>query len=124
MKEYAVGWFALALIGVFVHVVNAQSAVTGRVVDTAGQPIPGVLVKMLRASGGTQTGTVTSADGTYRYEKVPDGNYRVDFELLGFEAIRRNYVVVRDGRSTFADATLRVRAICECVTVTGLPPAV
>ena len=42
MKEYAVGWFALALIGVFVHVVIAQSGVTGRVVDTAGQPLPGV----------------------------------------------------------------------------------
>ena len=111
------------LIVVSLGVVFGQSGVAGRVVDTAGQALPGVTVMMFPASGGTQMKTYTGADGTYRFEKAPDGNYRVDFELLGFEVIRRNHVVVRNGRSTFADATLRVRSICECVTVTGLPPA-
>jgi hypothetical protein len=99
----------------------AQSGISGRVVDIAGQPLPGVSVLMLPASGGSETGTVTGADGTYHFEKVPDDTYRVDFNLIGFEPIRRNYVVVRNGRTAFADATLRVRAICECVVVTNLP---
>ena len=77
---------------------------------------------MLPASGGAEIRTLTGGDGTYRFEKVPDGTYRIDFELLGFETSRRNHVAVRNGRSAVADSPLRVRAICECITLTGLPP--
>ena len=114
----------LALSFGIVQTVIAQSGVAGRVVDTVGQPLPGVSVMMLPASGGQQMRTTTGADGTYRFDKVPDGDYRVDFELIRFDVIRRNFVYVRNGRSTFADATLRIRPICECVVVTGLPPVV
>lgn len=113
-----------ALIGILTQIVVAQSGVVGRVVDSLGQPMPGVTVMMLPAAGGQQIQTMTGGDGTYRFEKVPDGMYRIDFELLGFEMIRRNSVAVRNGRSAIADATLRIRPICECVMPTGLPRVV
>ena len=111
-----------ALVGISAHVVSAQSGVVGRVVDSAGQPAPGVSVMMLPASGGQQIQTRTGGDGTYRLENVSDGTYRIDFELLGFEMMRRNHVVVRDSRAAIADVALRVRAICECIAAPGLPP--
>ena len=114
---------SVALAAALTHAVIAQGGVVGRAVDNAGQPLPGVTVTIMPAPGGEQTRTTTAGDGTYRFDKMADGMYRVDFELLGFDTARRNFVRVRNGSSMVADATLRVSSICECVTVTGLPPA-
>lgn len=48
---------------------------------------------------------------------MPDDVYRVDFDLLGFELVRRNHVRVSGGTVAKADAALSMRAICECITV-------
>ena len=110
-----------ALITALSHTTTAQQDVVGRVVDTIGKPLPGVTVTMMPAAGGEQTRTTTAGDGTYRFDKMSDGMYRVDFELVGFDVTRRNFVRVRNASSTFADATLRLSSMCECVSVTGLP---
>src|SRR5688572_8917076 len=112
----------VALIAAFSRPVVAQEAVVGRVVDTVGQPLPGVTVTMMPAASGEQRRTTTAGDGTYRFDQVADGLYRMDFELLAFDVTRRNSVRVRSGSSTFADATLRLSPMaCECVLVTRLP---
>ena len=110
-----------AVITALSHTTTAQQGVAGRVVDTIGKPMPGVTVTIMPAAGGEQTRTTTAGDGTYRFDEMADGIYRVDFELVGFDVTRRNFVRVRNGSSTFADATLRVSSMCECVSVTGLP---
>lgn len=102
----------------------AQEGVVGRAVNTAGQPIPGVTVLMIPATGGTPRRTTTGGDGTYRFEKVPDGVYRVDLDVLGFDVTRRNHLRVRNGASAVGDATLKVSPLCECVVATGLPRVV
>ena len=48
---------------------------------------------------------------------LSDGVYRVDFDLRGFELVRRNHVRVRRDTEANIDAALPVRAICECITV-------
>ena len=110
-----------ALITALSHTTTAQQGVVGRVVDTIGQPLPGVTVTMMPAAGGEQRRTTTAGEGTYRFDSLADAMYRVDFELRGFDVTRRSFVRVPRGASTFADATLRLSAICECVSVTGLP---
>jgi len=103
-------------------VVSAQSGVAGRVIDTAGKPLPGVNVMMLPESGGVVRSMTTGTDGQYRFEMVPDGTYRVDFELVGFDLVRRNHVRVLNGASPAGDATLRISSLCECVSMGSLPP--
>lgn len=118
--------YVTASIGLAValsHAVSAQEGVVGRAVDSVGQPLPGVTVTITAPAGGEQRRTTTAGDGKYRFDKLADGIYRVDFELLGFDMTRRNFVRVRNGSSTVADATLRVSAICECVMATGPPVA-
>ena len=98
--------------------VFAQSAsIAGVVRDAIGQPIPGATVTAIPQSGGLIRQTTSGSDGSYRFDGLPDGTYRVDFDLLGFELVRRNHVRVSRDTETKADATLSVRAICECVTV-------
>jgi len=99
-------------------VVFAQPAgITGVVRDEVGQVIPGVTVTAIPQSGGLIRQTTSASDGSYKFEGLPDGTYRVDFELLGFELVRRNNVHVRGDTETKADAALPPRAICECLTV-------
>ena len=96
----------------------AQSAsIAGVVRDGIGQVIPGVTVTTIPQSGGLIRHTTSGSDGSYKFDGLPDGTYRVDFDLLGFELVRRNHVrVSRDTRAK-ADAALPVRAICECITL-------
>jgi len=95
----------------------AQSAsIAGVVRDGIGMAIPGATVTAIPESGGLVRQTTSSGDGSYRFQEVPDGIYRVDFELRGFEVVRRNHVRVNRGTKANIDATLPLRALCECIT--------
>ena len=61
--------------------------------------------------------TTTGADGTYQFERLSEGTYHVDFQLLGFDMTRRNNVRVRKDAPASVDATVFVSAICDCVRV-------
>lgn len=90
--------------------------IAGEVRDRAGQVLPGVTVTILPDGGGRTTYTTTDRDGRYHLDGLPDGTYRIDFELPGFSGIRRNHVVVgRDG-SARVDAVISVRPQCECLS--------
>jgi hypothetical protein len=97
--------------------VFAQFASITGVVSDGRHPIPGVTVMIIPQSGGSVRRTTSGSDGAYRFDGLPDGTYRVDFVLLGFEVVRRNHVSARRDSEARADATLRPRAICECITV-------
>ena len=108
-----VSMFLIASNGV---AVGQFASITG-VVSDGRDRIPGVTVTTIPQSGGFARHTTSGSDGSYRFEGLPDGTYRVDFAILGFELVRRNHVRVRRGREVKADATLQPRSICECVTV-------
>ena len=99
-------------------VANRQiPSITGRVVDTGGSPLPGVVVTTIPSSGGVTARVHSGTDGTYRFESLPEGSYRVDFDIAGFDVIRRNRVQVTRTATARADATLPISSICECVSV-------
>ena len=99
-------------------VVFAQSAsIAGVVRDGSGRVIPGVTVTTIPQSGGLVRHTTSGGDGSYRFDGLPDGTCRVDFDLRGFELIRRNHVRVSRDTGVNIDAVLPVRAICECVAI-------
>jgi Carboxypeptidase regulatory-like domain len=94
----------------------AQSiGIAGHVVDNAGTGLPGVVAMAIPQRGGDTQTVVTGTNGTYTFEDLPEGIYRVDFDLPGFDMTRRNLVAVRAGETTRVDVTLQVTAICECI---------
>jgi TonB-dependent starch-binding outer membrane protein SusC len=58
---------------------SAAFGITGRVVDDAGQPLPGVNI----LEKNTTNGTTTDADGTYKIN-VADGNAVLVFSFIGY----------------------------------------
>lgn len=63
-----------------VNVVQKNLAVSGKVTDSSGTPLPGVTV-IVR---GTTTGTVTDVQGSYRLTSVPDNAILV-FSFIGMK---------------------------------------
>ena len=91
------------------------ASIAGRVVDAGGGAVPGVLVTVFPETGGNARKTHSGTQGTYQFEALPDGAYRLDFDLAGFDLIRHNHVHVRrPGTATF-NVTLRLSSLCECV---------
>ena len=98
--------------------ITRSPSIFGRVVDSAGSPVPGVFVTISDASAGRPTRVTTATDGTYEFAALPDGTYRIEFELTGFDLMRRNHVVVHSGATvSVGDVTLYLSAVCECVNV-------
>ena len=105
-----------AAVSTALPVAVAQSiSITGRVVDGAAWGIPGVTAVAIPHTGGEARTVVSGANGTYTFEDLPYGIYRLDFDIPGFDVTRRNLVPVRAGETTQADAMLNVTPLCECV---------
>ncbi len=63
-------------------------------------------------------------DGRYRFDDVPAGTYRIDYNLQGFDIGRVNHVEVQPGATATADGWLRVGSLCECIRVGHGTPVV
>ena len=93
---------------------SAQApAITGRITDTSQAMLPGVMVTIVPERGGVAQHTTSDAFGQYRFGAVPDGTYRIDFALPGFELTRLNHVSIGAGASASIDTALRVGILCE-----------
>lgn len=120
----------LATLGVVFGTVPAAAQaptgdIVGRVVDSSGAVLPGVVVT---ATGGAliQPLAATTGDtGTYLFPGLQPGNtYVVKFELTGFRTVVVERVTVAVGGSTTTNATLEVSALQETVTVSSEAPLV
>jgi len=103
----------------------AQGAIAGQVKDASGGVLPGVTVEAASPVLIEKTRTVTTdGAGNYRIENLRPGSYTVTFTLTGFSTIKRDDVSVSGTATTSTDATLRVGAVAETITVTGETPLV
>ena len=83
----------------------ADGTVSGRVVDSKGEGLPGVTVII----EGTTLGVSTSADGTFSIAGVPAGPHVLVVSSIGFVAMRQP-VNVADGQSASLNVQLQEEA--------------
>src|ERR671935_477746 len=96
--------------------------IIGKIVDESGSVLPGVTVT-LRGAGVAGTPTaVTSETGTYRFPLLPPGTYDLEYTLPGFTTLKREAIPVDVGAVVELEASMKVGAIEEAVTVTGESP--
>ena len=105
--------------------VFAQASITGIVKDASGAVLPGVTVEAASPALIEKVrSVVTDGNGAYRIIDLRPGPYSVTFTLPGFSTFKRDGVDL-SGTATFViDADLRVGALEETVTVSGLAPTV
>src|SRR5688572_31527184 len=112
----------IAVLGLLLAPVAAfaqsTGAIAGRVTGSDGMALPGVTVE---ASGPTlPTGrmAVSGANGEYRLEALPPGDYKVTFTLSGMQTVTRT-AQVQLSQDTLVSPTLSVQGVTEIVNVTA-----
>jgi hypothetical protein len=93
--------------------------VTGTVKDQSDAVVPGATVTATNTVLGTQTTTVTDAQGFYSLPKLPVGRYDITISLEGFKPLKRTAVAVDADAALRIDATLEVGGASETITVTS-----
>src|SRR5688572_7821259 len=93
-------------------------ALTGRVVDTGGAPLPGVTVTISSPRLQGTRSDVTNEQGEYAFPILPPGTYRAEYELSGVKSQVREGVIVNASQTTRTDVAMTL-AVSETVTVTA-----
>jgi hypothetical protein len=115
---------ALAAVGM-PAAAQTLGTIAGSVKDASGAVLPGVTVDAASPALIERVRTATTGGtGLYRIVNLPPGLYTVSFTLPGFNQVRREAVQVEAGFTATIDAEMRVGAVEETVTVTGVSPVV
>ncbi len=101
-----------------------RGRINGTVTDNTAAVLPGVTVTASSPALIQPQVQVTGADGSYRFLALPPGVYTIDFELTGFQNVKRQDVRVIINQTLTVDQQLNVATLQETVTVTGDSPIV
>ncbi len=108
---------SLLLVLLSPTILLASGSIAGRVAakeDTSGLAGATVVIQ------GMARGTIADADGRYRIENVPPGNYAVAFSLVGYRKDVRYGIQVEDGKETILNVMLTQAPVqAEQVVVTA-----
>ena len=97
----------------------AEGGITGTVADESGARLPGVSVEVVVSQGSRAIASATTdAQGVFRIERVPTGEYWLQLTLPGF-ATNRQKVAVQPGTPLALSATLSVDRLTEVTSVSA-----
>lgn len=101
-----------------------RGRINGTVTDNTGAVLPGVTVTVSSPALIQPQVQVSGSDGSYRFLALPPGVYEVNFELAGFQNVKREGIRVVINQTLTVDQQLNVATLQETVTVTGASPIV
>ena len=96
---------------------TGTSGISGTVTDPQGKPIPGAKVTLTNMATNT-TRTMKSTDtGTYTFDLITPGDYRIEVEAGGFKKAIVDNVVALIGKETETDVQMEIGQIAQVVEV-------
>ncbi|MGC1107473.1 MAG: carboxypeptidase-like regulatory domain-containing protein [Candidatus Acidiferrales bacterium] len=95
------------------------ATVTITVLDPSGAVVPNADLSLVNESTNVETKGSTTRAGTYSFEGVPIGAYRLTISKSGFASQEFDSVIAEAGRTTDLSATLKVGTAVESVKVNG-----
>ena len=118
--------WAFALVvwvaGASVHAQLGAGALSGRLIDQAGNAAQGTFLTATEVGTGLTRTAVTGPDGGYTIPALPPGPYRIRAELSGFRPLTREGVRLATGETVRLDLQLQLGGVTEAVTVTADAP--
>lgn len=97
--------------------------VTGLVQSSDNLPLPGVTVTASSPSLQGKRSGVTDVNGVFIIKGLPAGTYTLNFELSQFEPARSENISLTVGGTSEVNATMKLAARTETVTVTAETPS-
>jgi hypothetical protein len=114
--------FSLVLLLMLAAQSRAQtgtSAITGTVTDSQKRPVSGATVTLTNLGTNATRSLQTSENGTYLFDLIPPGDYRVEVEIQGFRRSVTDRVQARIGKTNEHDVQLEVGSVATVVEVTA-----
>jgi len=96
---------------------SGTGGLTGKVTDPTGATVANAMVTATNVGTSQTRTTATAADGTYAFNLLPPGVYRVRFEATGFQAVEVPSVTVNVTETQSLDSRLEVGTQSQQVTV-------
>ena len=97
---------------------TSKGFVVGTIADPNGAAVAAATVKITNTATGVARETTTQEDGSYRFDVVDPGTYKLDVTATGFKTATRE-VVVAAAQTAEASIPLEVGNPTEIVTVTS-----
>lgn len=94
------------------------STLSGRVTDATGAVLPGATLTLRQTGGGIERIAITDANGSFRFENLEQGQYRLIVSKMGFSDATGE-AMLAGPNSAEAEFTLQPGEITERVTVTA-----
>lgn len=91
----------------------------GNIADQNGALVSGATIKITNVSTGVARVTTSTDDGSFRFDAIDPGTYRIEISQSGFKTIMRDGLIVSAAQTTTANFLLEVGTQTEMVTVTN-----
>src|SRR5690606_27161973 len=75
-----------------------EGSISGTVIDAhLNQPLPYVTVVIKNTANATITGAITQDDGSFKISKLPEGQYSVNIQYIGYKTITQPFKIGKEG---------------------------
>ncbi|HEV7860435.1 MAG TPA: carboxypeptidase regulatory-like domain-containing protein [Pyrinomonadaceae bacterium] len=98
---------------------TSKGTIVGTVLDPNGAAVPGATIKLTNIATGVSREATTVSEGTFRFEAVDPGNYKIEVTAGGFKAATLQNVTSAGGQTSDYPVTLEVGNPNEVVQVTS-----
>src|SRR6266480_4088780 len=118
--KYAVACTVLFLLALVPAALGQTSKgfLAGNIADPNGAAVASAAVKITNTATGVNRETTSQSDGSYRFDAVDPGTYKVEVSSTGFKSSTRD-VVIAATQTSEASFQLEVGNPTEVVTVTS-----
>jgi hypothetical protein len=103
-------WLLLQLVPSLIAQTAGMGVLTGRVVDSSGNPVANATVTVTSVDNGQARSATTGTDGSYRFDELPMGNYRMKLEAAGFQTLEIPSATVDGTQPSVVDEKLQANA--------------
>jgi hypothetical protein len=115
--EFVAGLFVIVLLVCGTTFAQGTSSIRGIVRDPQGNLVAGATVNLLDLGTNSSRSTTTAENGTYSFELLASGNYRLEVEAKGFKKAVVTEIHALVAKPTAIDVQLELGNVNESVTV-------
>lgn len=122
LRASAAWLLAAVLLSVCASSASAQSitaALGGRVTDTSGGVVQNAVISLENQASGERFNTVSAADGSWRFLRIPPGRYLLTASAPGFAEVRMAGILLLVGEERRETVTLPVASLNSDVEVSA-----
>ncbi len=103
-------WLLLHLVPSLIAQTPGMGVLTGRIVDSSGNPVANAIVTVTSVDNGQARSATTGTDGSYRFDDLPLGSYRMKLQAAGFQTLEIPSAAVDGTKPSVVDEKLQASA--------------